>query len=224
MLRAAIRVAVFIHAHIAKYNLLSTGASQNHKEDFHKEHIISFNSIMASLDSVAQARQDIEQNIPTLDDLYSALTRQNIEQNITSMDDLYRALFQTRRDIEQNITNLVDAIQPLRDAEAIDDIRKYLSDLDTAFCGLSLSFEKLVGFTSCALGMDGKAWELDGFRWHISNLWGDYGHVLQLKYIYSLCRESEDAKLRQCVDYLQKMIGDLQVVCTESTVQLEEDL
>lgn len=138
------------------------------------------------------------------------------------MDDLYRALFQTRRDIEQNITNLVDAIQPLRDAEAIDDIRKYLSDLDTAFCGLSLSFGKLVSFTSCALGMDREAWELDEFRWHIFNLWGDYGHVLQLKYIYSLCCELEDAKLRQGVDYLQKMIGDLQVVCTESTVQLSK--
>ncbi|QSS66627.1 hypothetical protein I7I51_02816 [Histoplasma capsulatum] len=48
--------------------------------------------------------------------------------------------------------------------------------------------------------------------------------VLQLKYIYSFCRESEDAKLCRGVDYLQKMIGDLQVVCAESTVQLVEDL
>ncbi|OAT04979.1 hypothetical protein BDBG_01443 [Blastomyces gilchristii SLH14081] len=120
-------------------------------------------SIMASLDS--QARQDIEQNIPTLDDLYDALTRRDIEQNITNVDDLYRALFQTRQDIEQVITNPVDAIQPIHDAETIDDIQKYLSDLNPAFCELSLLFGKVVSYTSCALGMDVEEWELDGFAY-----------------------------------------------------------
>ncbi|ODH50303.1 hypothetical protein GX48_03575 [Paracoccidioides brasiliensis] len=89
-------------------------------------------SIMESLDSVAQARLDIEHNIANL-------------------DDLYRALLQTRQDIEQNITNLEEPIQRLRDAETIDDIRKYLPDLSPAFRRLSLSFERLAGFTSCAL-------------------------------------------------------------------------
>ncbi|EEH46912.2 uncharacterized protein PADG_03010 [Paracoccidioides brasiliensis Pb18] len=89
-------------------------------------------SIMESLDSVAQARRDIEHNIANL-------------------DDLYRALLQTRQDIEQNITNLEEPIQRLRDAETIDDIRKYLPDLSPAFRRLSLSFERLAGFTSCAL-------------------------------------------------------------------------
>ncbi|OJD23773.1 hypothetical protein ACJ73_04869 [Blastomyces percursus] len=206
--------------HLAKYKSLSTGASQDSEEyyqDFHKDYLLQ----VVFPSCVAQARQDIERNIPTLDDLYNELTGRDIEPNITNMDDLHNALSKTRWNIEQNITNLVEAIQPLRDAETIDEIRKYLSDLDPAFCELSSLFGNLVGFTSCALDMDVE--ERDEFRYHISSLWGDYGHVLQLKHIYSLCCESEDAKLRQGVDYLQKMIGDLQVVCAESTEQLEQD-
>ncbi|EQL29767.1 hypothetical protein BDFG_07661 [Blastomyces dermatitidis ATCC 26199] len=209
-LRAAIRIAMFVHTHLAKYNTLSTGASQGHEEEyqgFHKEHSISSASsclsIMESLDSaLPQARQDIEQNN-------------------TDLDDLYRALLQTRWDIE---ATLEEPLRHLSDAETIGDIRKYLKEFSIAFRKLSSLFERLPGFTSCALGMDVATGKSDGLRWHITALWEDYGHIQQIMYTCSLCHQLQDAKLRQGVENLKKKMLDLQVVCEERKEQLEADL
>ncbi|QSS60254.1 hypothetical protein I7I51_05051 [Histoplasma capsulatum] len=199
---------MFVHTHIAKYKSLSTElhTTTNTRTFIKSISASSCLSIMESLDSaLPEVRQDIEQNIADLDDLYSAL-------------------LQTRWDIEQNISNLKEPFQRLINAETIGDIRKYLLDLSPAFCELHLLFDRLGGFTSCALGMDVEKRELDEFRCHIAELWGDYGHALQMEYIFSLCCKLGDAKLCQGVEYLQEKMCDLQVVCAESMEQLEEDL
>ncbi|EDN09661.1 predicted protein [Histoplasma mississippiense (nom. inval.)] len=155
---------MFVHTHIAKYKSLSTElhTTTNTRTFIKSISASSCLSIMESLDSaLPEVRQDIEQNIADLDDLYSAL-------------------LQTRWDIEQNISNLKEPFQRLINAETIGDIRKYLLDLSPAFCELHLLFDRLGGFTSCALGMDVEKRELDEFRCHIAELWGDYGHALQM--------------------------------------------
>ncbi|QSS63838.1 hypothetical protein I7I51_00898 [Histoplasma capsulatum] len=130
---------MFAHTHVAKYNSLSTGASQDHEEeyqDFRKSISSASNclSIMESLDTVAQARRDIEQNI-------------------AHMDDLYSALLQMRQDIEENIGTLEEPLQHLSNAKTTGDIQKYLQEFSIEFHKLFLLFEKLAGFTSCALSI-----------------------------------------------------------------------
>ncbi|EDN06083.1 predicted protein [Histoplasma mississippiense (nom. inval.)] len=87
---------------------------------------------MESLDTVAQARWDIEQNIANLDDLYSAL-------------------LQTRQDIGGNIGTLKEPLRHLSNAKTTGDIQKYLQEFSIEFHKLFLLFEKLAGFTSCKM-------------------------------------------------------------------------
>ncbi|OJD16113.1 hypothetical protein AJ78_03693 [Emergomyces pasteurianus Ep9510] len=132
--------------------------------------------------------------------------------------DVYSALIRMRQDVEQNMTNLEETIRRSRDAE---NIQKYLSTLFPAFRRLDSPFEKLSGFTSCALDMDIKEQELHRFRHHVSDLWRDYGHAMQIMKIHALCCCISDAKLRQGLEYLQKEMGDFQAACGASKVQLK---
>ncbi|OJD16906.1 hypothetical protein AJ78_02943 [Emergomyces pasteurianus Ep9510] len=148
----------------------------------------------------------------------------NVEQNIFNLNDLYSALLQTRRDIEKYISALIERLQHLRDAEKTGDIQKYLQEFYIDFHELHLLFGKLLGFTSRALSIDIETEELSGLRWHITSFWEEYGHIQQIVYTYSLCCQSQDAKLRRGVAYLLEQMGDLQVVCEERKKQLEADL
>ncbi|OAX78036.1 hypothetical protein ACJ72_07659 [Emergomyces africanus] len=73
-------------------------------------------------------------------------------------------LIQESLDSEQNIANLREPLQHLIDAETIDDLRKYLLDLFTAFSEIHLLIDRLTGFMPCALSMDVEKWKLDGFK------------------------------------------------------------
>ncbi|EDN05470.1 predicted protein [Histoplasma mississippiense (nom. inval.)] len=160
---------------------------------------------MESLDTVAQARRDIEQNI-------------------AHMDDLYSALLQMRQDIEENIGTLEEPLQHLSNAKTTGDIQKYLQEFSIEFHKLFLLFEKLAGFTSCALSIGIETGELGRIRWHITSLWEDYGLIQQIMYTCSLCRHSQEPRLRQRVEYLLEQMGDLQVVCEERSKHLKQDL
>ncbi|EEH06939.1 hypothetical protein HCBG_05159 [Histoplasma capsulatum G186AR] len=129
-----------------------------------------------------------------------------------------------RQDIEENIGTLEEPLRHLNNAKTTGDIQKYLQEFSIEFHKLFLLFEKLAGFTTCALSIGIETGESVGFRWHIAAFWEDYGHIQQIMYTCSLCRQLQDAKLRRGVQYLQEQMRDLEAVCEESKEQLEADL
>ncbi|EEH39483.2 hypothetical protein PAAG_08752 [Paracoccidioides lutzii Pb01] len=218
---------MFVRIHLANYNSLSTGASQDHEEEyqgFHKKHIISF-KLPSHHGKLSPSASLLFLNTYLIQEsLDSALPQatQDIEQNNTDLDDLYLALLQMRWEIDETIATLEEPLRHLSDAETIGDIRKYLKEFSIAFCTLYSLFKKLAGFTS--MGMNVATEKSDGLRWHITAFWEDYGHILQIVYTCSLCHQLQDAKLRHGVENLKEKLLDLQVVCEERKEQLEEDL
>ncbi|EDN11147.1 predicted protein [Histoplasma mississippiense (nom. inval.)] len=190
---------MFIHTHIAKYNSFSTGASQDHEE------VKTSTKNISSASSCLSIMESLEGPLP----------------QVRWLADVYIALIRTRQDVEQNITNLEETIRRSRNTEKVDDIQKYLSSLFPAFRGLDSLFEKLSGFTSCALDMDVEEQELHRFRHHVSDLWRDYGHAMQIMKIHALCCCISDAKLHQGLEYLQKEMRDFQAACGARKVQLK---